>query len=62
MGGQPIAKAKDAASGLATEPDDAFQVIQFSQSASQFGWEPVPAIEEHQKALRYGRLKGEAAR
>jgi Ca-activated chloride channel family protein len=63
MSGRPIAKAKDAVKRALRklEPDDTFQVIQFSQSASQFGWEPVPATSKNiQKALRYvDELEGE---
>jgi Ca-activated chloride channel family protein len=56
MRGRPIAKAKDAVKRALCklEPDDTFQVIRFSQSASQFGSDPVPATRENvQKALQY---------
>ncbi|MBN2131876.1 MAG: VWA domain-containing protein [Sedimentisphaerales bacterium] len=56
MSGEPIAKAKDAVKRALRklEPDDTFQVIRFSQSASQFGPDPVPATPENvRKALEY---------
>lgn len=56
MRGQPIAKAKDAIRRALRklEPDDTFQVIRFSQSASHFGPSPVPATPENVcKALAY---------
>ncbi len=56
MSGEPIAKAKDAVKRALRklEPDDTFQVIRFSQSASQFGPDPVPATPENvRKAIAY---------
>ncbi len=56
MNGQPIAKAKDAIKRALRKlgPDDTFQVIRFSQSASQFGPQPVPATAENvRKAIAY---------
>ncbi|UCD49735.1 MAG: VWA domain-containing protein, partial [Phycisphaerales bacterium] len=56
MNGQPIAKAKDAIKRALRklEPGDTFQVIRFSQSASQFGPAPVPATKANvRKALNY---------
>lgn len=56
MSGKPIAKAKDAIKRALRklEPGDTFQVIRFSQSASQFGPKPVPATRENvRKALQY---------
>jgi len=45
MSGKPIAKAKQAITRALKklQPDDTFQVIRFSNSASQFGPDPVPA-------------------
>ncbi len=63
MNGQPIAKAKDAVKRALRKlaPDDTFQVIQFSISASQLGRDPVPATPENvRKAIRYvDSLQGE---
>ena len=56
MSGKPIAKAKDAIKRALRklEPDDTFQVIRFSQSASQLGPKPVPATRANvRKALQY---------
>ena len=56
MNGQPIAKAKDAVKRALRKlgPDDTFQVIRFSQSASQFGSQPVPATPNNvRKAIAY---------
>jgi Ca-activated chloride channel homolog len=45
MNGRPIAQAKEAVKHALRklEPDDTFQVIQFSTRASQFGPSPIPA-------------------
>ena len=54
MEGRPLAQAKEAvatALGL-LNPDDTFQIIRFSEDASQFGREPVPATEENLAAAR----------
>jgi len=62
MRGKPIAKAKDAIKRALRKlgPNDTFQVIRFSQSASQFGPEPVPATPKNvRKALAYvDKLEG----
>jgi Ca-activated chloride channel homolog len=63
MSGEPIAKAKDAVKRALRklEPDDTFQVIQFSMSSSKFGREPVPATPDNvRRALSYvDDLRGE---
>jgi Ca-activated chloride channel family protein len=63
MNGQPIAKAKDAIKRALRklEPDDTFQVIQFSMSASQFGPNPIPATADNvRRAIEYvDNLQGE---
>jgi Ca-activated chloride channel family protein len=63
MNGQPIAKSKEAVKRALRklEPDDTFQVIQFSMSASRLGSDPVPATPENvQRAIRYvDSLQGE---
>jgi Ca-activated chloride channel family protein len=63
MNGAPIAKAKDAAKRALRKlgPDDTFQVIRFSNSASQLGAAPVPATPENvRRALDYvDSLQGE---
>ena len=54
MEGRPLAQAKQAiatALGL-LNPEDTFQIIRFSEDASQFGREPVPATEENLAAAR----------
>ena len=54
MEGRPLAQAKQAAAtalGL-LNPDDTFQIIRFSDDASRFGREPVPATEENLAAAR----------
>jgi len=56
MSGKPIAKAKQAISRALKElqPDDTFQVIRFSNNASQLGPAPLPATPENiRKALAY---------
>jgi Ca-activated chloride channel family protein len=56
MSGKPIAKAKDAISRALRKlgPDDTFQIIRFSNNASQFGPDPVPASASNiRKALEY---------
>jgi Ca-activated chloride channel family protein len=63
MNGQPIAKSKEAVKRALRKlrPDDTFQVIRFSNSASQLGREPVAATPENvQRALAYvDSLQGE---
>ncbi|NLH42718.1 MAG: VWA domain-containing protein, partial [Planctomycetes bacterium] len=63
MNGEPIAKAKDAVKRALRklEPDDTFQVIQFSMSSSKFGRDPVPATPDNiRRALAYvDDLRGE---
>jgi Ca-activated chloride channel family protein len=56
MSGAPIAKAKDAVKRALRRlgPDDTFQVIRFSNNASQLGPAPVPATPQNvRKALDY---------
>jgi Ca-activated chloride channel family protein len=56
MSGKPIAKAKDAITRALRklEPGDTFQVIRFSNSASQLGPAPVPATPENiRRGLEY---------
>ena len=54
MDGRPLAQAKEAvATALGRlNPNDTFQIIRFSDEASQFGREPVPATEENLAAAR----------
>jgi Ca-activated chloride channel family protein len=63
MNGAPIAKAKDAIKRALRklEPDDTFQVIQFSMSASKLGREPIPATPENvRRAIQYvDKLQGQ---
>lgn len=63
MSGQPIAQAKAAVTRAlrSLEPDDTFQVIQFSIRASQFGPTPLPSTGENvRRGLEYVRsLQGE---
>jgi Ca-activated chloride channel family protein len=63
MDGRPIAQAKAAAErGLGLlQPEDSFQVISFSMSASKFGQRPVEATRENiKRALAYVEsLQGE---
>jgi Ca-activated chloride channel family protein len=62
MNGKPIAKAKQAVTRALRklQPNDTFQVIRFSNNASQFGPDPVPATPGNiRKAIRYvGNLRG----
>ena len=54
MQGRPLDQAKQAvatALGL-LNPDDTFQIIRFSDNASQFGREPVPATAQNLAAAR----------
>ncbi|MYH70949.1 MAG: VWA domain-containing protein, partial [Gammaproteobacteria bacterium] len=54
MQGRPLAQAKQAvatALGLLNQ-DDTFQIIRFSDDASQFGREPVPATADNLAAAR----------
>ncbi|MFB0555699.1 MAG: VIT domain-containing protein, partial [Phycisphaerae bacterium] len=56
MNGKPIAKAKQAVTRALRklQPNDTFQVIRFSNNASQFGPDPVPATQDNiRKAIRY---------
>jgi len=63
MNGQPIAQAKAAVERalMSMQPDDTFQVIRFSNNASQLGPEPVPATPENvRRGIQYVRsLEGE---
>jgi Ca-activated chloride channel family protein len=62
MNGEPIAQAKAAARRAleSLRPDDTFQVIRFSNDASQFGPVPIPATPDNVKrGLKYvDSLKG----
>jgi Ca-activated chloride channel family protein len=56
MKGKPIAKAKDAIRRALRKlgPNDTFQIIRFSNNASQFGPNPVPAGAANiRRALKY---------
>lgn len=56
MSGKPIAKAKQAITRALKQlqPNDTFQVIRFSNNASQFGPDPVPATRNNiRKAIAY---------
>jgi len=56
MNGKPIAKSKQAVTRALRklQPNDTFQVIRFSNNASQFGPDPVPATPDNiRKAIRY---------
>jgi len=56
MNGEPIAKSKEAVRrGLRQlQPDDTFQIIEFSMNASQLGSAPLPATQENiRKGLKY---------
>ncbi len=63
MNGQPIAKAKDAIKRALRklEPDDTFQVIRFSENASQLGSKPVAATAENvRRGIEFvDKLQGE---
>jgi len=62
MSGKPIAKAKDAIRRALKklEPDDTFQIIRFSNNASQLGPKPVSVTPENiRRGLKYvDSLKG----
>ena len=62
MSGKPIEKAKDAIRRALRqlEPGDTFQIIRFSNNASQLGPKPVPATDENiRRGLKYvDSLKG----
>jgi len=62
MKGKPIAKAKDAIRRALRklEPNDTFQIIRFSNNASQLGPKPVQATDENiRRGLKYvDSLKG----
>jgi len=56
MNGKPIARAKQAITRALKQlqPNDTFQVIRFSNNASQFGPDPVPATRGNiRKAIAY---------
>ena len=56
MSGKPIEKAKQAITRALKklQPGDTFQVIRFSNSASQLGPAPIPATQDNiRKAIRY---------
>jgi len=56
MNGKPIEKAKDAITRALKQlqPNDTFQVIRFSNNASQLGPKPIPATAENiRKGLKY---------
>jgi Ca-activated chloride channel family protein len=54
MNGQPIAQARAAIDHALTQlkPEDTFQIVRFSNSASQFGPNPVPATPDNVKRGR----------
>ena len=59
MSGRPIAKAKQAITRALKklQPNDTFQIIRFSNNASQLGPNPVPATPENiRKGLEYVEL------
>ena len=62
MSGQPIAKSKQAVERALKrlQPDDSFQIIRFSSSASKLGASPLPATAENiRRGLEYVRsLRG----
>jgi len=56
MSGKPIEKAKDAITRALKQlqPDDTFQIIRFSNNASQLGSDPIPATSSNiSKGLKY---------
>ena len=55
MQGRPIRQAKDAVMVALDRlgPDDTFQIIRFSDAASQFGMKPVPATERNLTKARH---------
>ncbi|MBN1972501.1 MAG: VWA domain-containing protein [Sedimentisphaerales bacterium] len=56
MNGKPIEKAKDAINRALRQlqPNDTFQIIRFSNNASQLGPQPIPATAENiRKGLEY---------
>jgi Ca-activated chloride channel family protein len=63
MNGEPIAQSKAAIEHALTcmRPDDTFQIIRFSNNASQLGPAPLPATPQNiQRGLQYVRtLQGE---
>ena len=54
MGGRPLQQAREAVATALGQlnPTDTFQIIRFSDGASQFGRQPVPATEENLAAAR----------
>ncbi len=59
MNGDPIAKAKQAVERALRrmQPDDTFQIIRFSNNASQLGRTPLPATAANiKRGLRYVKL------
>ena len=63
MSGKPLNMAKDAIRRAIKklEPDDTFQIIRFSNTASKLGYYPVPATRDNiRRGLRYvGSLKSD---
>ena len=55
MQGQPLQQAKDAVMVALDrlDPNDTFQIIRFSDAASQFGTKPVPATERNLTKARH---------
>ena len=54
MEGRPLAQAREAVATALGQlnPNDTFQIIRFSDDASQFGRQPVPATEQNLAAAR----------